>query len=579
MNVNKKIYKKRAGAATFEEREKALFADFAGNCDSLKYKVKNMDKAKQIITEHLDGIIRVYGDYDTDGMTSLAEFKTMLEPLMPADADYYAPRRRSDGYGANKAVLETWLPDLALDDNKGKPALFITVDNGIAAFDAVAYAKERGYKVLIIDHHLPATDDNGNIKVPNADLIVDPHYTGESDFVDYCAAGLVLKLAQEFYGDDEDDSLMKKIHSFAAIGTVGDSVSFIEKVNGHMAYDNYLIVKTGLKTLIQNDGTTTGLYCLLRAINKEYSISETDIGFQLSPVMNAMSRMEDDGAQIVFDLITRTSDFGACDILAQKCISANADRKDFTDAAIPILCAKIDDGHVDDFPIVVTAAEGEVHPGIVGLLANKIAEKYNSMVIVLLEHKEDGTYSGSGRAPEGSDLKTALDASKQWLGKYGGHKAAAGVSLPMEKLDDFTKCIQSYCGNKPEELYSRYYDYEISEDEVAEQIAIAKKYAPFGMGHTLPVYKVKMKCAGRFPYNLMGPKSNMLKLNGRKIKGVNFTGTALEQLKECGLYVPMGAQPMPFEVTVYGTLNENVYMGQVTNQIMINDLEHIESTL
>ena len=563
--AKEKIYKRRPGPATLKEREEALFADFPGRDNSLEYKVKNMKEAKDLITSCLDGIIRVFGDYDADGMTSTRGLATILEPLFPADVDYYIPRRESDGYGISIPVLERVLPELS-KKHKNNDALLITVDNGIAASEAVQYAKELGWKVLIIDHHLPATDDDGNIIVPPADIIVDPHYTGDSDFVSYCAAGLILKLAQEFYGDDEEDVLMKKIHSLAALGTVGDCVPLIEEVDGHNAYDNYLIVKRGLETLIQNDGTTVGLFCLLRALGKEYSVNESDIAFTIAPAMNAMSRMEDDGAQLVFDLIGRTSDYGACDALAAKCVDANKDRKAFTEAALPVLKSRIEEnGHENDYPIVVTAQENEVHPGIIGLVAGNLSGYYNTMVVALVNSADGENLGGSGRAPEGCDLKAALDAAKEYLGKYGGHKAAAGVSLPAGNLEAFTKVIQAYCGEKPEELFWRYYDYEVDLSGIADEIAVAKKYAPFGMGHPAPVYKVAFKCEpyrGNY-YTLMGANKNMLKLTSKHANAVNFTGSALEQFNALG---------KPMQVTVYGTLNENVYNGQVTNQILISDL-------
>lgn len=566
MNENRQnIYKKRVGPATFKEREEALFADFPNYSDSLGYKVANLDKAKDIIMECLDGIIRVFGDYDVDGMTAVRELAMTIDPLMPVDIKYYIPKRESDGYGITPDLLKRELPELT-DEHKNRDALVITVDNGIAAAEAVRYAKESGWKVLIIDHHLPAKEDDGiTIIHPPADVIVDPHYTGESDFISYCAAGLVFKLAQFMYGDSDDDSTMKKIHSLAAIGTVADCVPLIEKVDGHNSYDNYIIVKKGLETLRQNDGTTVGLYCLLRAINREYAITETDIAYSLAPTMNAMSRMEDNGAQFVFDLLGRTSDYTLCDNMAQRCVDANKDRKNFTASAIPILKERIEaDGHESDYPIIVVANEGEVHPGIIGLIAGNLSTAYNSMVIVLGYDADGKTLRGSGRAPEGCDLKSALDAVKEHLGKYGGHTAAAGVSLPADNLKRFTEAIQKYCGDKPEALFDRYYDYDISENQIASEIAIAKQYAPFGMGHTPPIYKIAFECEKRQPFTVMGAAKNMLRLNGRFANAVDFTGNILPKYEGLG---------HPVKINVCGTLNENIYNGKTSNQIMINDLE------
>ncbi|MCI5500648.1 MAG: DHH family phosphoesterase, partial [Lachnospiraceae bacterium] len=295
-----KNWKRKDSGKSFEETENEIFKDFVGaRTESSAYIVKENDDAYKLLLRFLKKPIRIVGDYDVDGQTATAEMILGLRALGATDIDFYAPKRFTDGYGLSTTIVDRFLT--------GEPGLLVTVDNGIAACDAIKKAKQLGWSVLVIDHHLPVIE-RGKIILPEADVIIDPHAkAGTANFEDYCAAGLVFKLFQHILTayNAINTFTFDKIQSLAAIGTVADSVKLIEKIGGNYVYDNWLIVKRGLETLLQNQGRTNGLYCLLRILNLEYKINETNIGYTLAPVMNSVSRLNDDGAKEVIKLLLR----------------------------------------------------------------------------------------------------------------------------------------------------------------------------------------------------------------------------------------------------------------------------------
>lgn len=564
METRKITWKKNSKYNTLEERELAYFKDFSGaRTKSNAYKIKNLDIAEKLIRENLHNTIRIVGDYDVDGMTAVASLMLMFTELNAENVDWYTPKRFTDGYGLSINIVNN-LPKL-----NGNSGLLITIDNGIAAIEAMSYAKELGWTILILDHHLPVRDDEGNIILPIADCIIDPHaIAGSANFDDYCGAGLAFKLAQHM---NLSASTMMKITSLAAIGTVCDSVNFITEIGGHYAYDNYLIVKEGLSTLVQNDGRTTGLYCLLRSLGLDYSINEEDIGYVLGPTLNAGSRLYDNGASFSVDLLlTEGVDFSAATQKAEELIECNKTRKKMTEDILPIIEQRIaDDNMQNDYPLVICGNEGEIHLGLVGIIAGKIAEKYRTIGICCTPI-DNTVIKGSSRALMGSNIKDILDHCSDKLIAFGGHQLAAGLSLNKETLDAFREASQNYAGEKPEELFENFYDFEITPDEANSTLETLKKYAPFGKGHECPIFKFnftpEMK-AGMY-YNLLGKDKKIIKFNNHYCEAINFTGDGKNIYEELG---------RPKHVFLYGTLGVNSWQGQERPQFKFSDIENADT--
>lgn len=550
---------------SFKEREEELFKDFIGSrLESRNYKIKKLIDVKEKIISYKNKKIRLIGDYDVDGMTSVSEFNLLSKYIGLSDFDWTTPYRFSEGYGLSKKIIDRFLPKL----EAGETGLVITVDNGIAAIEAIDYVKTLGWEVIVIDHHLPVVDGNGNKYLPNADIIIDPHaIEGSSNFDDYCGAGLVYKLAQTFI-DDDDDPTMMKITSLACIGTIGDSVQLIRKIGGYYSYDNYLLVKRGLFTLTQNAGRTTGLYCLLRANGNDYQITIDNIGYTICPELNAPSRLNDDGSKYGVQILSLDDNiFSKGDELAQEMIACNDLRKKMCSELYPILDKQIEENHLEnDYPMIVTSEAGEIHLGIVGIVAGYLSEKYQTAAIVCTPIG-DGVLKGSARSPEGSDIKSILDGVSDLLLQYGGHTQAAGLSFDINNLEELRKKAKVIAGKKPEQFFKRYYDFEITPEEVSSNIEDIKKYAPYGKGHEIPVFKIKNYfCEMRkgMAYQILGKSQNVIKLFNHNVDAINFSGKGLELYKSLN---------EPENINLFGVLSENEWMGTFYPQIRFDDIE------
>lgn len=567
---------------SFKNKVDHVFKDFKeGRNKSSDYHIGDLDSAVNMLYMFRNKPVRFIGDYDTDGMSACINWNLLCNELNISDMEWYIPDRELDGYGASPDIVEYLCNNISIHGlpiiETKEPGLLVTADNGIAALEAMSRAKELGWKILILDHHLPVTDDNGEKKLPDADVIIDPHAVDcGADFKNYCGAGLVYKLAQYINGLNGtipgwnvSDEVMAKITGIAAIATIGDSVNFIEENNGIYSYDNYLIVKDGLYQLTQNAGRTTGMYCLLLGINPKYEtiLTVDDIGFSISPVMNAVSRIEEFGSNKVIELFLQDdNDFISAAEKAKHLVETNELRKKYTNDLVPVLINRIKENNMqNDFPLIVCGKPNEIHPGIIGLVAGKLQEEFNTSVIVFAP-MSDGTLKGSARAPKGTNMKKLLDENKSLILKYGGHAPAAGVSIEAAKLDEFTKAMQQSAGEKPKDLYFKEYDFEITPDMVEDELKIMDEIGCFGNGFNIPVYRIAYEAnltKGVY-YQILGAEKKTLRLLNNYANAINFKNIIPK-------FAEMGE---PTVLTLYGTLNWNVWNGKSTPQIMFDDIDY-----
>lgn len=340
---------KKNNFKTMKEYVEHTFKDFKNGKEmSENYEIKDLNKAAELLYKYKNKPVRIIGDYDTDGMSSTAILILLLKTgLGFSDVDYFIPDRILDGYGANPKIIDCLCNGMLLNgkhyEKPDQTGLIIMIDNGIAAVPAVKKAVECNWEVLILDHHLPLVDNDGNKCLPPATVIIDPHAVNcGADFVDYCGAGLGYKLAQYINKNlvALGDEVMQKICGLAAIAAIGDSVKLIEENNGIYGYDNYLIVRDGLFYLTQNAGRTTGMYVLFSELNEKYEtqITAEDVGYFISPTMNATSRLCLYGAEQVVDLLLQDDDdFVSAKEKAELLVQNNEDRKKYTNELIPVL--------------------------------------------------------------------------------------------------------------------------------------------------------------------------------------------------------------------------------------------------
>jgi len=379
--------------------------------------MKDMEKAVLIIREKIihNKKIRVIGDYDIDGVNATY---ILLKGLSQCGAlvDTDIPDRMKDGYGINENLI-----DAAIE---AKIDLIITCDNGIAAINQIAYAKQKGIDVIVTDHHdIPYEEADGIRKeiYPMADAIVNPkqsecHYP----FDRICGAVVALKLVQalfEVYHIPEEE--WHPLIENAAMATVGDVMDLVN--------ENRIIVKEGLKRISATNNK--GLSSLLSLNGLEGDISSYHIGFVIGPCINAGGRL--DTAKRALELLSSESTEEA-GRLAGDLKSLNDSRKELTLKGLEEALHIIETTSLKNDKVFIVYLP-DCHESLAGIIAGRIRENYNKPVIVFTDAHECA--KGSGRSIEAYNMFEELSKFKNLFLKFGGHPMAAGLSLPKENID------------------------------------------------------------------------------------------------------------------------------------------------
>jgi single-stranded-DNA-specific exonuclease len=368
--------------------------------------------------------IAICGDYDADGMTSTALLLRALSAL-GADVDYAIPSRMSDGYGINRRIVEEFHAEGV--------KLIITVDNGISAVDAITRAVELGLITIITDHHdLPQV-------LPPANAILNPKLIAESSVYRAIAGvGVAYLLALELSARLNKPSLSDELLELFTLGTIAD-LAPLTGINRRLVKQGLQLLPnsqvTGIQALIEMSGTKGG------TVAKNTAMKPEDIGFRLGPRINAIGRIDD--PQIIINLLT-TDDMGVALARAIQCEQVNKQRQD--------MCAAIEQEAIDliekgDYKIDQNRVLVIVHPGwhhgVIGIVASRLVERYG--VPVFIGTNEDEHHiRGSARSIPEFDVFHALQYCDDLLGKYGGHRAAGGFSLPTENLEKFQQSLSEF---------------------------------------------------------------------------------------------------------------------------------------
>jgi len=400
--------------------------------------------------------ITVHGDYDADGVCSTAILVRTLRRL-GADVDWYLPSRSEDGYGLSA-------PTVARLAERGT-RLLLTADCAITAVDEVAAARAAGMDVVVTDHHQPRADGT----LPAAP-IVHPALGGYP-CPDLCATGVAYKLAAALLeatghdpaGADEDLDVV-------ALATVADCVPLLG--------ENRRLVRAGLEALA---GTRRpGLRALMRVAKIDPgALDARAIGFRIAPRINAAGRMHraDAGLELLL-----TEDEARADAVAAELDAWNVERR-HTETRI-LFAAEAQVAEAGDAPAYVLAGEGW-HPGVIGIVASRIAERHHRPCVMLALDGAEGT--GSGRSIPAFDLLGGLDACAAHLRRHGGHRAAAGCTIARDDVAAFRAAFTAHAGAvlAPEDLVPRErVDAVVAGDELGMGLAEElERLAPFGIGN------------------------------------------------------------------------------------------------
>ncbi len=530
--------------------------------------MKDMSKAIDILREKIQSRkrIRIIGDYDIDGVSATYILLEGLENL-GACVDSDIPDRIKDGYGLNIELIERAIAD-DIDT-------IITCDNGIAAANEIAYAKEQGLTIIITDHHEVPYEEVATIDgferqyiLPSADAVIDPKQEDCTyPFKELCGAAVAYKLIEALHHamgrDAEDvDYLMENV----AIATIGDVMELIE--------ENRIFVKQGLEMLKRTKNL--GLQALIEKTQIDVeNLGSYHIGFVLGPCLNASGRL--DTAKKALQLM-RSKRKKDADIMASDLKALNDSRKEMTFAGVDQAIELIESMYLDDPVLVVYLSD--CHESLAGIIAGRIREKYNKPAIVLTQ-AEDGV-KGSGRSIEAYHMYEELSKCKELFRRYGGHKLAAGMSLLEENVDKLRRTLNLLCTLSKDDLMPKIsIDMQCPLSYISEgMIQELSRLEPFGKGNAKPVFVEKG--LEIIKLQIIGKNQNVIKMQVIDLQGIEMSAIYFGDVLKFMEYLEITFSKSAIEAikkgrraniqmsfTFYPSINE--YMNQKTLQIIVQN--------
>ncbi|MBT5954399.1 single-stranded-DNA-specific exonuclease RecJ [bacterium] len=427
------------------------------------FDIDRLTSACQLLKDKLSSKkkVMVLGDYDADGMTSTSLMTSVLKKL-GYELSFFIPHRFEDGYGLNQKIAERCV--------QKKISLLITLDCGITNTKEIAYLRENGVDVLLLDHHTIPTP------CPDANVILNPKfYEPEHPLYDLCTVGIVFKFLVAFCETYHPEYPIQLDLDLVAIGTVADVVN--------LRGENRGLVQEGLVLL--NQRRRLGIRLLIEEAKLgQMDITGYHIGFVIGPILNAAGRLST--GQLGVDLLTSEHETSGRH-LAKKLFSLNQKRKglgqDILKEALEVVEAS------EDAPIIVMAS-ANWHPGIIGITASQIARTFSKPTVLIGMGDDFGR--GSARSIGEIDIYSLLNQCSSHFMKFGGHKAAAGFSIDLSKIDAFRDQLITLSKEQLSEKDLQdvlYIDAKLSPSEFELSfITDALKLSPFGQGNREPVF-------------------------------------------------------------------------------------------
>ena len=409
-------------------------------------------------------LICIYGDYDVDGTCATALLYMFLKEL-GANVDFYIPKRLTEGYGVSKNGVE-------FVKSKGA-SLLISVDCGITAIEETQLATELSMDVIICDHHQPKEE------IPNAHAILDPLKPNcNYPFKFLSGAGIAFKLAQGVAERIGKRELPLKYLDLVALAASADIVSLTD--------ENRVLVKEGLNQI--NNSPRPGIGALIKSSHLEPGdLTSGQIVFTIAPRINAVGRLGD--AERAVKLLI-TEDIDEALKLAAVLESENYERRKIDEdtffQALDIVESSLD----LDKNLAIILHEESWHPGVIGIVASRLVEKYYRPTIMLTT--VDGVAKGSARSTSNFNIYEALKKCEDLLIQFGGHKAAAGLAVEVDKIDDFrskfNQIVRETLGEKAF-LPEVHIDTKLQFSDLTPKFfRVIDQFAPFGPGNMRPVF-------------------------------------------------------------------------------------------
>ncbi|RJP80545.1 MAG: single-stranded-DNA-specific exonuclease RecJ [Candidatus Zixiibacteriota bacterium] len=534
--VNRGINTPEAARLFFSARTDDLYDPFI---------MADMDKAVDRVVSALNRRenIVIHGDYDVDGITAVSMLYLFLRDL-GGQVSYYIPDRQQEGYGLSMAGIE--------EAQRRGAQLIISVDCGITSVAEIELARQLGIESIISDHHEPGP------VLPNAFAILDPKRVDcPYPFKELAGVGVAFKLAQGVSRRmNLDNGFLERYLDLVAVGSAADIVS--------LTHENRILVREGLDHLNRN--ACEGIKALIDIAGlKRGDIQVGHIVFGLAPRINAVGRLGS-AERAVRLLITRN--YQQAVSIARELEMENRRRKEIDNKTLHEAMDKMVREHDPDRDNVIVLAKESWHPGVIGIVASRLTDKfYRPTVMITIE---DGIGKGSARSIPGFDLFSAIRECSDVLEQYGGHKYAAGLTIRADRVDEFRRRFNEVAGRmlKPEDLIPKLsIDAEIDLAEITpEVVKMLRDFAPFGPMNLKPNFaSYNLSVAG--PARIVG--SNHLKF---KIQQPSSSRLVFDAIGfNLGHLLPLAGNGRVVDM-VY-TIEENEYMNQVNLQLCAKDLK------
>lgn len=530
--------------------------------------MKDMKKTVAILTKKIreQKRIRIISDYDVDGVCSNYILYQGLSAC-GALVDYKIPDRMKDGYGINENLIQSAYED-GIDT-------ILTCDNGIAAYDQIAYGKKLSMTILVTDHHdVPYEMEEGEkrYRIPPADAVVNPKQADcPYPYEKICGAVVALKLIiclfREFH---KPERAWEEFIEFGAIATVCDVME--------LKKENRILVKEGLKRLSHTKHV--GLSALLEANGlRGKEISSYHLGFVIGPCINASGRLR--SAEMALSLLLCKDPKEALN-LALHLKELNEERKDMTAKGVEDAIALVESSERKKDKVLVVYLPG-CHESLAGIIAGRVREKYNKPVFILTD-SEDGGLKGSGRSIEAYSMFEEMTKVKDLMSKYGGHPMAAGLSLPKENLEPFRQELNRLSTLTEKDFIEKVLidipmPISYITEHLVEELSLLE---PFGTANEKPLFA--QKNLSILNARILGANRNVLKMKVADETGYQMEGIYFGNIPEFNEYVSSQFGENELEYIYQGRVNSvrmsftyypgiNEFRGVKTLQLVIRNYQ------